>query len=200
MTHSGSGHGGAGFSFGHSSGPGQGLGGFGSGHAGAGHAANFGLGAGHGGIGLGSLGHGVPGFGALGHGYTGFLGFGAGQYYPYSSLGWSFGTAPFYWPYPVYEPAYPALPAPAVIPPSLNENRPEVDTSVWLIALDGGLVRAVRDYWLDSGVFYYVLRDGTEGSMPLSEVDLPLTEQLNRERGLIFRLPKPEPESPAQIR
>lgn len=63
----------------------------------------------------------------------------------------------------------------------------------WLVALDGGLVRTVRDYWVEGEVFHYILRDGTEGSMPFSAIDLPLTEQLNGERGLTFRIPKPSP-------
>ncbi|MBY0507746.1 MAG: hypothetical protein K2X03_27790 [Bryobacteraceae bacterium] len=104
----------------------------------------------------------------------------------------NFGLVPSYWSYPlIYRPAYPIVQAPVVIVQGPVKNHREVDTSTWLVALDGGLIRAVRDYWLDGDVFHYVLRDGTEGSMPLSEIDLSLTEQLNRERGLTFRLPKP---------
>ena len=212
FAHAGAGHSGTGVGFGHSSSLGHGFAGFGAaGHAGVGHVGNVGFSrpaVGHGGAGF-SFGqfpsYAVSGFG---HGYTGHLGFGnAGHYfsyYPYNYYGLSFGGVPSYWPYPlvptVYPPAYPIVQAPIVIQQGAGENRPGVDTSIWLVALDGGLVRAVRKFWLEGEVFHYVLRDGTEGSMPLSEVDLSLTEQLNRERGLIFRLPKPGPESPSQIR
>ncbi len=211
FAHFGAGHNGTGLGIGHSSSLGHGFAGFGAmEHGGVGHAGNFGFsrpGGGHVGIGFGFgqfPSHAVSGLGGFGHG-TGFLDFGhAGHYYsyyPYSFYGLSFGSIPSYWPYPpVYPPAYPIVQAPVVILQGTGGNRPDVDTSIWLVALDGGLVRAVRKYWLEGEVFHYVLRDGTEGSMPLSEVYLSLTEQLNRERGLIFRLPKRGPESPAQIR
>ena len=212
FAHTGGGHSGTGLGFGHSSGVGHGFAGLGAaGHGGVGHVGNFGfsrLGAEHSGVGFGFgqfSNHAVSGFGAFGHGYTGFLSFGHGghyySYYPYSFYGFGFGSPPSYWPYSlVYPPAYPVVQAPVVILQGPGGNRPDVDTSIWLVALDGGLVRAVTKYWLEGEVFHYVLRDGTEGSMPLSEVDLSLTEQLNRERGLTFRLPKPGPGSPGQIR
>jgi len=198
FAHSRAGHSGSGPGFGHSSSISHGFAGFGAtGHGGVGHSGNLGFsrpGAGHAGVGVGFgqfPSHVVSGFGAFGHRYAGFQGFGhAGHYYsyyPYTFYGLSFGVVPSYWPYPlIYAPAYPTVQAPMVILQGPT-------ASTWLVAQDGGLVRAVRDYWVEGEVFHYILRDGTEGSMPLSEIDLPLTEQLNGERGLTFRLPKPGP-------
>jgi hypothetical protein len=62
---------------------------------------------------------------------------------------------------------------------------------VWLVALIDGTIRAVKDYGLKDDTLTYVTRDGQSSSVPLSEVDLSFTIQLNRERGLEFRLPRP---------
>jgi hypothetical protein len=83
----------------------------------------------------------------------------------------------------------------------LGEERPRVTEPpresrraterIWLLALNDGSIRAVRDYWLEDNMLHYLTRDGKSSSFPLSELDLSFTLQLNRERGLDFRLPKP---------
>jgi hypothetical protein len=62
---------------------------------------------------------------------------------------------------------------------------------MWLLALNDGSIRAARDYWLEDDTLRYLTRDGKSASVPLSELDLSFTLQLNRERSLDFRLPKP---------
>jgi len=162
-----------------------------SGHGGGGQHGGFGVvhpGIAQSGVGLGHL----PG---LGHDFH-FGTFGYGTFpnfaYPY----YQFYGVPSYAPYSgiIYQPAYPAVQGPVIVQQgAADENRRDADTRLWLLALDGGLIRAASDYWVENNVLHYVLRDGTEGSVPLSELDLSLTEQLNRERGLTFRLPGPVP-------
>jgi hypothetical protein len=60
----------------------------------------------------------------------------------------------------------------------------------WLIAQRDNSIVAVTDYWLDGSTLNYVTRQGTKGSVDLSQVDIPFTRQLNTERGLEFRLPR----------
>jgi len=52
-----------------------------------------------------------------------------------------------------------------------------------LLALNDGSIRATRDYWLELDTLPYLTRDGKSASVPLSELDLSFTLQLNRERG-----------------
>jgi hypothetical protein len=67
----------------------------------------------------------------------------------------------------------------------------------WLLASKDGKIWFVRDYWLEGETLHYVLRDGSQSSLPLAQIDLLLTRQLSRERGEQFRLLKPLPSRPA---
>jgi hypothetical protein len=73
-------------------------------------------------------------------------------------------------------------------PPRESQNATE---RIWLLAFNDGSIRAAKDYWLENNTLYYLTRDGESASLPLSELDLSFTLQVNRERGLDFRLPKP---------
>jgi hypothetical protein len=60
----------------------------------------------------------------------------------------------------------------------------------WLIAQRDHSIVAVTDYWLEGSTLSYVTRDGVQGSLDLSTVDLPFTQSLNAERRMEFRLPR----------
>jgi hypothetical protein len=57
-----------------------------------------------------------------------------------------------------------------------------------LIALKGGLIYASREHWLLGSTVHFVTLQGDHYVVSLQEVDLDLSVQLNRERGLKFVL------------
>ena len=57
-----------------------------------------------------------------------------------------------------------------------------------LLAFQDHTIVAVTDYWLEGNILYYQTSYGMQGSIPLDRLDLPLTQQLNRERNIPFVL------------
>lgn len=121
----------------------------------------------------------------------------------YSGLYFGFAVPPYpYYSVPVYYPYSPNTlywpeGTPTYVPPPYIERRNDVQgvpDRVWLVALSDGTIRAVKYYWLEDDTLTYITRDGNSSSVPLSEVDLSFTIQLNRERGVEFRLPTPSAE------
>jgi hypothetical protein len=53
-----------------------------------------------------------------------------------------------------------------------------------LFAVRAGTVYAVTDYWRDDDRLAYVLSNGKEGQIDLSELDWKTTTQLNTERNV----------------
>ena len=134
-----------------------------------------------------------------------------GYSYPRFGFYASFGSRywpDYYWPYSyysypryLYAPSYPVVIEREVVryrERDRYEDRdgarysrgPSEAEGYWLIALQDKSIQAVTDYWLDGSTLHYVSRQGTRSSVELSSVDIPLTKQLNRERGLQFRLPR----------
>ena len=72
-------------------------------------------------------------------------------------------------------PAQPATVQPAVKP-------------LTLLAFKDHTILAVTDYWLEGDMLYYQTSYGLQNSIPLDRLDLPLTEQLNRDRNVLFVL------------
>ena len=62
-----------------------------------------------------------------------------------------------------------------------------------LIALKDGTIYASREHWLQENALHYVTRDGVHHRVTVDDVDLDLTAQVNRERGLPFVLEVREP-------
>lgn len=60
----------------------------------------------------------------------------------------------------------------------------------WLLAFPNGTVVLAVAYWTDHGSLYYVTRTKEQKQILISAIDRDLTEQLNQERGLEFRIPK----------
>ncbi len=63
---------------------------------------------------------------------------------------------------------------------------PSVGEQYWLIALRSGLIYAAERYSAQENTFQFTTRDGTEFVVSRSEIDLPFTEQLNRDLGWSF--------------
>jgi hypothetical protein len=129
-------------------------------------------------------------------------------YYGYDS---GYGYAP-----PAYAPpsyGYAAPPAvndnyapeverPAVreyVPPPSSSNYPgppqqgpppATTSSYYLIAFPNGSVSVVVAYWTKGDMLHYVTRDKVEHQLPISQIDRDLTEQLNHERNVEFRIPR----------
>jgi hypothetical protein len=57
-----------------------------------------------------------------------------------------------------------------------------------LLALKGGRVYLVVDYWVHNLNLEFTTDLGVRQTVPLEDFDFPLTERLNAERGLPFRL------------
>ena len=60
---------------------------------------------------------------------------------------------------------------------------------LFLLAMNDGTIRAVLAYWVDGATVHYVTMDHEQKQTPLSSLDHSLSERLNRERNVTFRLP-----------
>ncbi len=89
---------------------------------------------------------------------------------------------PYYVPYYVYS----APGTNAVYPDQLGAA--PAASAVTLLAFKDHTVLAVTDYWLEGDQLYYETAPGLRASVPLDRLDLTLTQQLNRERGVRFVL------------
>jgi hypothetical protein len=62
--------------------------------------------------------------------------------------------------------------------------------TIYLIAFTDHRIQAAIAYWVDGGVLHYVTRQHEQRQVLLGNVDRNLTEQLNRDRHIDFRLPR----------
>jgi hypothetical protein len=207
----GGGHGGGGMGGGVRGG---GIGGVRGGYGGYGYG-----GYGYGGYGYGRGFYGGYGrglYGGFGYGYgLGLYGYGLGYggypyYYDYSPY-----TNPSY-SYPSYEynpspnvtviypaqqaqPVYSAPPqtvmrsydqyGQAVQPAASSQDSPS-GSPIYLIATKDQTIHAAAAYWVDGGALHYVTLQHEVKQVPLDSVDRDLSQQLNRERRVAFRLPQ----------
>ncbi len=74
--------------------------------------------------------------------------------------------------------------------PSVPEGRKMRDDkpTVYLIALKDGTVYSAYAYWLEVDTLYYITPKHSQNKATLDLVDIALSEQLNRERGLEFKV------------
>jgi hypothetical protein len=120
-----------------------------------------------------------------------------------------FYGVPYYVPYLVYPADSGAAPAPsspttslsgsssgydsftAPVPGSTQDSAqgaPDSGKLITLLALKDHTILAVTDYWLDGESLDYQTESGEQASIPLSQLDFTLTQQLNRERNVRFVL------------
>jgi hypothetical protein len=152
---------------------------------------------------------GFRGYGFRGnYGFRGYYGYGWPYYYPGSYGGyydpslWDSGSPdPYYNGYSgdagyTYAPPPPPLPDPPA--PALREypapvpqaaQPPQYGEPLYLLAMRDGTIRAVLSYSADGSTLHYVTMDHEQKQVPLSSIDRALSERLNRERNVTFRLP-----------
>jgi hypothetical protein len=71
----------------------------------------------------------------------------------------------------------------------LPEDRSAV---IYLLAFTDTVIRPALAYWVEAGTVHYVGLDRKQRQAALDTVDRALSSQLNRERGVPFRLPAPQ--------
>lgn len=142
--------------------------------------------------------YGVP------HGYP-FGGFySAPDMYGYG-YGYGYAQAPNVTviPIPASQPAGPSVviygerPRQAEVRESVEPVAPKLTTvepgptgpTLYLIALKDQTIWAAETYWVEAGTLHFVTRQHERKQAPMTRLDRDLTEQLNRERRVEFRLP-----------
>jgi hypothetical protein len=80
-------------------------------------------------------------------------------------------------------------PAPAVWDAGPTAQAKKYEDTLFLLAMKDGTIRAVLAYWVEGMTVHYVTMDHEQKQTPLSSLDHSLSERLNRERNVTFRLP-----------
>jgi hypothetical protein len=80
-------------------------------------------------------------------------------------------------------------PAPAFWEAGPTTQAKKYEDTLFLLAMNDGTIRAVLAYWVDGTTVHYVTMDHEQKQTPLSSLDHGLSERLNRERNVTFRLP-----------
>lgn len=70
--------------------------------------------------------------------------------------------------------------------PDPNDPKP----TIWLIAFKDGSIYPALGYWIEDSTLHYITKDGSHNRATVDRVDRAFSEQLNRERGLEFKLPQ----------
>ncbi len=78
-------------------------------------------------------------------------------------------------------------PGPPATPPDVQRQYGE---ALYLIAFNGGVIRAVVAYWAEGPILHYVTMDHVQKQVPLASIDRALSERLNNERNVPFQLPR----------
>jgi hypothetical protein len=74
------------------------------------------------------------------------------------------------------------------IPATNPARRSDAEPRLTLLVLRGGRVYLVVDYWVDRGKLDYSTGAGAVQTLPLDALDVPMTQELNAERGVDFVL------------
>ncbi|SPE34946.1 conserved exported hypothetical protein [Candidatus Sulfopaludibacter sp. SbA3] len=180
------------------------LGGF---HGGGGFVGNFGF--------RGGYGYGRSYWGGYYGGYYPYGGYGLNYWPGYYDYGYPYYSDYNAYSYPVYQPSpnvtvvYPnqVQPAPSTVyvdrahpvsheydeygqevrPPAGGGNSSSA-SPIYLVAMKDGVIRAAASYWVNGQTLHYVTMEHQEKQVPLSEIDRPFSQQLNRERHVQFSL------------
>jgi hypothetical protein len=134
--------------------------------------------------------------------YTGFYGGYCDPYYsdcgyvdPYYNGSASYGYADSAYAPPAPDPPViveqtpPALTVHEYIAPAQAPEAQQYGEPLYLLAMRDGSIRAVLSYSADGTSLHYVTLDHEQKQVPLSSLDRVLSERLNRERHVPFKLP-----------
>jgi len=83
-----------------------------------------------------------------------------------------------------YQASGPPATEPAPAPPAAAEEKP----TIYLLALTDGSVYSALAYWVEDGALHYITTGHAHNRASLELVDRKISEQLNRERGVEFKL------------
>ncbi len=75
-------------------------------------------------------------------------------------------------------------------PATREAARETTGSEIYLLAFKDGVIRASLAYWVEGRTLHYVGTDHKNYQVPLTSVNRDLSAQLNRERGVTFRLPE----------
>ena len=133
-------------------------------------------------------------------------GFGFYDSYPYASYpyaGYAYSAPPVtiypdnYYGYPAAQPpqavvnqGYRPESAPPVVREYVRPEEGKYEQPLYLLAFKDGSIRAVLAYWVQGTALYYVTMDHEQKQSPLASIDRELSDRLNRERNVDFRLPR----------
>lgn len=77
-------------------------------------------------------------------------------------------------------------------PESSSPAAPKDEPPVVLLQLRNGLMYGLKDYWVEGDMVHYTTTYGGQNAIPIEQIDLAKTAQLNADRGITFALhPKP---------
>jgi len=77
---------------------------------------------------------------------------------------------------------------PASRQPSAPAQASDQQPTIYLIALKTGTIYPALGYWTEQDRLHFITLRGEHQQIPIEQLDRPLTEKLNRERGLEFTL------------
>ncbi len=92
---------------------------------------------------------------------------------------------------PVDNPATPVAPAIQEFATPPSQTSSTCAPTLYMIAFQDNSIRAALAYWTEGSTLRYVTMDHEQKQAPLASVDRALSERLNGERHVIFRLPLP---------
>jgi hypothetical protein len=74
-------------------------------------------------------------------------------------------------------------------PQATTSQAPGPQGNYYLIAFTDHSIQAATAYKVDGNQFHWIALDGSEKQAPLSTVDIPFSQQINRERNVDLRIP-----------
>jgi hypothetical protein len=80
-------------------------------------------------------------------------------------------------------------PMPIYQPQTVDEQQPAADSTRYLLAFKDHTIYSAVAYWADGDTLHYFTTGNTHNQVSLSLIDRELTERLNRELGIDFKLP-----------
>jgi endonuclease YncB( thermonuclease family) len=72
---------------------------------------------------------------------------------------------------------------------SVEEPEPAADSARYLLAFKDHTIYSAVAYWVDGDTMHYFTTGNTHNQASISLIDRELTERLNREMGIDFKLP-----------
>jgi hypothetical protein len=130
-------------------------------------------------------------FGLGGWGYPYYWGYPSYGAYPY------YGYDPYYYSYDPYmyggsysyrdTPQYQGQDDPA--PQQQTRSSGGSNQGYYLIAFNDHTIQAATAYKVEDNQIHWITREGQEMQAPLSSVDIPFSQQINRDRNVEFPIP-----------